>query len=83
MPGVRRYAFLPETLQKSKDRTQAEEQPSMTVIAKQILQSRNQQALIALACVWPLRFSCFSTVVAMHATQTLHAGEGKSVLVIL
>jgi len=39
-----------------------------------IIRSRNQQALIAQACIFPLRFSCFTTVVALHASTTFGAG---------
>lgn len=43
-----------------------------------ILRCPNQQALIALACVFPLRFSCFSTAVALHLTAV--AGGGPAAL---
>ena len=39
-----------------------------------ILTSPSQRALIALAAVFPLRFTCFSVVVALHATATMGAG---------
>mmetsp|Transcript_10172 Transcript_10172/g.25003 ORF Transcript_10172/g.25003 Transcript_10172/m.25003 type:complete len:439 (+) Transcript_10172:188-1504(+) len=39
-----------------------------------ILASRNQQALIALACELPIRFSCFTTAVAIHASNVAGAG---------
>jgi len=41
---------------------------------KPILNDQNQQSLIALACIFPLRFSCFSTAVALHATAVSAAG---------
>ena len=48
-----------------------------------IIRSRNQQALIAQACVFPLRFSCFTTVVALHAHETFGAGPSKLLLLFL
>eukprot|EP00466_Bigelowiella_natans_P012041 jgi/Bigna1/34837/e_gw1.7.198.1 len=41
---------------------------------KSILRSRNQQALIALACELPIRFSCFTTAVSLHASNVIGAG---------
>eukprot|EP00930_Biecheleria_cincta_P084792 TRINITY_DN74225_c0_g1_i1.p1 TRINITY_DN74225_c0_g1~~TRINITY_DN74225_c0_g1_i1.p1 ORF type:complete len:515 (-),score=71.95 TRINITY_DN74225_c0_g1_i1:97-1641(-) len=39
-----------------------------------LLESPNQQALIAMSIVPSLRWSCFTTVVALHATATVAAG---------
>eukprot|EP00658_Telonema_sp_P-2_P023528 TRINITY_DN19436_c0_g2_i1.p1 TRINITY_DN19436_c0_g2~~TRINITY_DN19436_c0_g2_i1.p1 ORF type:complete len:464 (-),score=91.84 TRINITY_DN19436_c0_g2_i1:312-1703(-) len=77
------YTFLPETLKKlpevqseelQKKRSFREEFKKWREDTTPILESQNQQALIALACSWPLRFSCFATVVAIHASETISAG---------
>lgn len=39
-----------------------------------ILRDPNQQALVANACIFPLRFCCISTAVALHATMVMGAG---------
>jgi len=41
---------------------------------RSILKSKNQQALIALACELPIRFSCFTTAVTLHAANVAGAG---------
>jgi len=86
------YTFLPETLKKvepvqvpvSVDKEQESESWSFqTEFAqwredtKPLLSNHNQQALIAQACAWPLRFSCFSVVVALHAMNTIAAGPSQ------
>ena len=44
---------------------------------KPLLASRNQRALIAIACVFPLRLSCVTTVVAFHVMTSI---EGEFLL---
>ena len=39
-----------------------------------ILNDPNQQALIAYACIQPLRFSCFATATVLHLTDVIDAG---------
>ncbi len=39
-----------------------------------ILSCHSQRALIAVACTQPLRFGCFTTAVALHASQITAAG---------
>lgn len=77
------YTQLPETLDRSKrpdvGRTSSR-QPGESVVTawwrdvKPIMLDGNQQGLIALACVFPLRFACFSTAVALHASAVSGAG---------
>ena len=79
------YSRLPETLPPSKESdagktdlekkmTMAQRVQSWVDDMRPILQNRNQQALIALSCVFPLRFACFSTVVMLHASDAIGAG---------
>ncbi|GAB5369346.1 hypothetical protein AAMO2058_001396900 [Amorphochlora amoebiformis] len=44
---------------------------------KKILSSKNQQALIALACEHPIRFASFTTAVALHASNAAGSGPGE------
>jgi len=77
------YTQLPETLAVKKEaevepgtakRTWKEEFVAWKGEMAPILASRNQQALIAFALVPAFRWSCFASVVALHATQTIDAG---------
>lgn len=79
------YMTLPETLQRpetkvSEDGT-ADDKKSMYQHFKEwrkevseILECKNQQALIALACVFPIRYSAFATAVALHASSVMGGG---------
>eukprot|EP00938_MAST-03A_sp_MAST-3A-sp1_P001878 g1878.t1 len=72
------YSQLPETLDTRKiEQTPSQRQFSVSAWWKDvrpILTNPNQQGLIALACLFPLRFSCFSTAVALHASSVGNCG---------
>jgi len=68
------YSQLPETLVKVKGEQEAFSFKDWWQDTKVLLGDPNQQALIANACIFPLRFSCFSTVVALHATSVAAMG---------
>lgn len=76
--------FLPWKADKSPMKSSSEDYEKSSAFRKHlkawvadvnaILTSRNQQALIALACELPIRFSCFTTAVALHASNVAGAG---------
>lgn len=80
------YTQLPETLKmKPSVPDQSAREASWSTVAgshvqnwwtdiRPLLESPNQQALIAMSIVPSLRWSCFTTVVALHATAVVAAG---------
>ena len=81
------YTQLPETLvsklekvekekekEKEASRTWRESFDAWLVEMEPIYKDKNQQSLIALALIPSLRWSCFTSVVALHATHTIGAG---------
>ena len=85
------YTRLPETLKTptmnedaaeaaaaaAPHKTMREHVDAWWIDVKPLLASRNQRALIAIACVFPLRLSCVTTVVAFHVMTSIEGAGPK------
>eukprot|EP00468_Gymnochlora_sp_CCMP2014_P013464 CAMPEP_0167765852 /NCGR_PEP_ID=MMETSP0110_2-20121227/14959_1 /TAXON_ID=629695 /ORGANISM="Gymnochlora sp., Strain CCMP2014" /LENGTH=460 /DNA_ID=CAMNT_0007653695 /DNA_START=87 /DNA_END=1469 /DNA_ORIENTATION=- len=71
------YTQLPETLKQPKVTQHSQQDGGFKEWRQNVgrlLSSPDQQGLIALACEHPIRYSCFTTAVALHASNVAGAG---------